>query len=331
VTILGVLIGLFTLGSMDFIHNDWFFQNSVIYNNSGLPIWAISALTFVLIAIPFFFLFALGLRILSNNTKSIGKTTKLSLLGIWLVALLVAIFFGTRQFMNSAYDGSVTNTQEVIYSPLDTLEIKMVDDRTISNRAVLKRSWKADIIVDSDNKEKIYSNNIRLNILESDNDRMYVKVRKLSQGRSRKDARDNADLIRYGYELLESDLRINGYFLAELNNRFTEQRVYVDLYLPEGQVVFLDNSTRTFLYDVDNIQNIYDNDMAEHYFKMTHEGLSCLDCSDDVINIDHNEDSFNMKIDEDGVNIHIQEDGKEKSEVKIDASGVVVKSKKDSV
>ncbi len=160
---------------------------------------------------------------------------------------------------------------------------------------------------------------------------MYTKVRKLSQGKSRKDARDNADLINHGYELTDQELRINGYFLADLNNRFSEQRVYVDLYIPEGQVIYLDNSTRTFLYDVDNVQSIYDNDMVKHYFQMTEEGLSCLDCSDHEINIEHEDDSFQMKIDEDGVHIEIQEDGKEKSEVKIDGSGVIVKSSKDTL
>lgn len=330
-TILGMLIGMFTLGSLDFIHDDWLFRNSVIYNNSGLPIWFLSLLTFVLIAIPFFFLFALGLRILSNNSKSIGKTTKLSLLGIWIVTLLVAIFFGTRQFMNSAYDGTVTNSQEIYYSTSDTLEIKMVDNKDISNNSKLKRNWRSEIVLDADNQERIYSNNIRLNILPSDDTTMYAKVRKLSQGQSRQDARENADLISHAYELNEEELRIDGFFLADLNNRFSEQRVYVDLYLPEGQVVYLDGSTRTFLYDVNNVQNIYDNDMAKHYFQMTKDGFACLDCNEDVIHVESDDDSFNMKIDDDGVHIEIQEDGMEKSEVKIDASGVVVKSVKDSV
>jgi len=330
-TILGMLIGMFTLGSLDFIHDDWLFRNSAIYNNSGLPIWFLSVLTFVLVAIPFFFLFALGLRILSNNTKSIGKTTKLSLLGVWIVTLLVAIFFGTRQIMNSAYDGTATNTQEIFYSKTDTLEIKMVDNKNISNNSVIRRNWQSEIIIDDDNQEKIYSNNIRLNILPSDDGTMYAKVRKMSQGESRKDARENAELMNHSYELNDEELRIDGFFLAELSNRFSEQRVYVDLYLPEGQAVFLDNSTRTFLYDVYNVQNIYDKDMAKHYFLMTQDGFTCLDCDENVIRIEGDNDSFNMKIDEDGVHIDIQENGRDKSEVKIDASGVVVKSIKDSV
>ena len=330
-TILALLIGLFTVGSLDFIHEDWLFQNSFIYNQSGLPIWIISILTFILVGIPFFFLFALGLRILSNNSKSIGKTTKLTLLGVWIVALLMAIFFGTRQFMRSAYDGSVTNNNEIIFSKTDTLEVKMVDNKNISNQSVLKRSWQYEIIFDENKEAKIYSNNIRLNLLASDDEYMSAKTSKRSQGMTRKDARDNADLITYSYKLEDDELRLDGYFLSDIENKSAEQRVYVDLYLPEGQVVYLDNSTRTFLYDVDNTQNIYDNDMAKHYYIMTRDGLSCLDCEDHEININDETDSFNMKIDEGGVHIEIQEDSKEKTEVKIDKNGVLVKSAKDSI
>ncbi len=96
-------------------------------------------------------------------------------------------------------------------------------------------------------------------------------------------------------------------------------------------MIYLDNSTKSFLYDVDNIQSIYDNDMVKHHFKMTSEGLSCLDCSANEINVGHEDDSFKMKIDEQGVHIEIQEEGNEKSEVKIDRSGVVVKSTKDTI
>ena len=111
---------------------------------------------------------------------------------------------------------------------------------------------------------------------------MYTKVRKLSQGKSRKDARDNADLIDHGYELNEEELRINGFFLAEMSNRFSEQRVYtwIYIYLKDKSSIWIIRP-ESFLYDVDNVQSIYDNDMVKHYFKMTAEGLSCLDCSEE--------------------------------------------------
>ncbi len=330
-TILALLIGLFTIGSLDFIQDDWFYQNTMVYNNSGLPIWIISVLTFVLVGIPFFFLFSLGLRILSNNVKSIGKIAKLSLLGIWLVALLLAIFFGTQQALQSAYDGTVTKNQEITVVTNDTLNIKLVDDKKLSPNSILKRRWGYNIVVDDNNQEKIYSNNIRLNIHASDDESVYVKTSKRSQGKSRSGARDNAELIDYNYELLSKELRLDGYFLTAVKNKFREQKIYIDVYIPEGQVIYLDKSTRSFLYDVDNTQNIYDRDMAIHHYKMTESGLTCMDCEEFEFNTNINSDSFHMKIDKSGVHIEVEDDENEKAVVRIDENGILVESVKDSI
>jgi phage shock protein PspC (stress-responsive transcriptional regulator) len=341
VTILALLISLFTIGSMDFLHHDWFSYDSFFYNSSGLPVWVISILTFLLVGIPFFFLFALGLRILSNNTKTVGKTAKLTLLGIWLMALLTAIFFGTRQYMMTAYDGSVTVRTEVPYSTLDTLRLTVESDDEILDKWELGRSWEGDrrnwdreIVIDENDVEKIYSNNIRLNIHPAKDSLLYVKTRKRSKGQSRQDARENARMIEHEVNISGDELQVPDYFLADIGNRFGEQRVYVDVYLPENQTIYLEESSRTFLYEVDNIQGVYDNDMAGHYFKMTRDGLDCLDCEDFEINVtapDSDVESFNMKIDEEGVHIEINDEDSEKAEVKIDQNGVRVTSTKDSI
>jgi hypothetical protein len=334
VTILALLISLFTIGSMDFIHHEWFSYDNFFYNSSGLPIWVISILTFLLVGIPFFFLFTLGLRILSNNTKTIGKTAKLTLLGIWLMALLTAIFFGTRQFMMTAYDGSVTVRTEVPYSTLDTLRLSVEGDDAIADKRELRHSWDREIVIDENDMEKIYSNNIRLNVYPSNDSLVYVKTRKRSEGQSRKDARENARLIEHEVELSGDELLVPGFFLSDVNNRFADQRVYVDVYLPENQVIYLEQSSRTFLYEVDNIQGVYDNDMAGHHFRMTRDGLDCMDCEEFEINVsapDSEPESFNMKIDEEGVHIEIKDEDNEKAEVKIDENGVRVMSSKDSI
>jgi len=336
-TLMGLLVSLFAVGSLDFLHEGWFYQNSLFFNNSGLPIWVVSILVFILVGIPFFFLFTLGLRILSNNTKTIGKVASLSLLGIWLVALLFAIFFGTKQFMESAFDGTVTNKQEINLIEKDTLNIKLVDDDKISNSMVLRREYGYKVVVDEDDDNRIYSNNIRLNIHPSDNDRIIVKTRKKSDGKSKEDARDNAREISHGFELGNNNLLIDGYFLSEVKNKFRAQKIYLDIYIPVGQIIYLDKSARSFLYDVDNIQDIYDRDMAKHYYKMTEEGLSCLDCdsmdeeTEDEIIKESKAESFNMKIDKKGVHIEIVDDKNKKAKVKIDENGVLIEKSSDSI
>lgn len=332
-TILALIIGLFTVGSLDFIHEGWFFQNSLFFNNSGLPIWIVSIIAFILVAIPFFFLFSLGLRILSNNTKSIGKVANLSLLGIWLVALMFAIFFGTKQFMESAFDDSITNRQEINLTENDTLKIKLVDNDKISNNMVLRREYGYKVVFDENDNDIIYSNNIRLNIQASDSEEIIVKTRKKSDGKSKEDARDRAREMRHEIQLDSNELKLNGYFLTEVINKFRAQKVYIDVFIPVGQVIYLDKSTRTFLYDVDNIQDIYDRDMPKHYYKMTDEGLTCLDC-DSFENDEEKElntESFNLKINEKGVHIKINDDQNEKAEIKIDENGIRIEKIKDSI
>ncbi len=330
-TILGLTVGLFAVGSLDFIHEDWFYQNTMVYNNSGLPIWSISVLTFILVGIPFFFLFSLGLRILSNNTKTIGKTARLSLLGIWIVALLVTIFFATRQYMQTAYDGSVIDNHEITYVESDTLNLKMVDNNKLSDHGILKRRWGYSIVYDENDTERIYSNNIRVNIYGSNDENIYLKTRKKSQGESRSAARGNAEMISYNFQLTEDELNLDGYFLADSNHKFKEQKIYVDLYIPVNKTIYLDRSTRTFLSDVDNVQNIYYRDMAEHYFKMTANGLTCLDCVGYEFKSTNDSESFKMKIDKSGVHIEVQDEDNTKAEVNIDENGVLIKSSKDSI
>jgi hypothetical protein len=141
-------------------------------------------------------------------------------------------------------------------------------------------------------------------------------------------------MIEHEVVLRGDELQVPGYFLSDIGNRFGDHRVYVDVFLPENQVVYLEESSRSFLYEVDNIQGVYDNDMAGHHFKMTRDGLDCLDCEDFEINTSAPEsdpESFNMKIDEDGVHIQIQDEDSEKAEVRIDENGVLVRSSKDSI
>jgi len=330
-TIFALLVSLVTAGSIDFFHEDWYYQHFNIINSSGLPLWGISVMTFLLVGIPFLFLFLLGIRILSNNKRSVGRVTKLSLLGIWLVALLIMIFFGSKQFVQSAFEGSVIEKKELAFISSDTLDIKILDNENLSGESYLKHRWGYRLVFDENNVEKIYSNDIRFNIFQTDAKEPYVKINKRSKGKSKIAARENAGNIGYSFTEAGEDLLLNGYFLTEIENKFRDQSLKIDLYLPENQVIYIDKSMRSFLYDIDNVQNIYDRDMPKHYYKMTKEGLSCLDCDESWNNNIDDTGSFKMKIDEDGVNINITGDANENAKVIINANGINISSSEDSI
>ena len=330
-----MLISLFAVGSVGFINENWFYDNGIPFHHlTAFPLWVESIILFFLIAIPFFFLFILGMKILSPQAKLLGRTANLSLFGIWLVALLVTIFMATKVYMHRAFTGNVIETRELPVPVTDTLQIRMIDNSDLSGNMELKRRWGESKEVVFDGESKLYSNNLKLNIKQSDSDKVYVKIKKRSKGKSNLNAKENAAGIAYRFELQDDALNLDGYFLADEGTRLLDQRVYVDVYLPEGTVIYLDKSSASFLDFIELDGGNYGLALEKHYYKMTDNGLKCLDCpemeSNDEIETTKPE-SFQMQIDKKGVKVQVTNAKKEKALVKIDENGVHIETVEDSL
>jgi len=125
VTLIGLFIGLFTIGTFGFMDLPWM-EYFEVGNHPDIPLWILSLLSFFAIAIPFFFLFILGLKILIKNLKSIGNPAKLALLAVWVLSIISLIIIGVRQATQEAYDAEVITEEKMIpVSANDTLIIKM--------------------------------------------------------------------------------------------------------------------------------------------------------------------------------------------------------------
>ena len=322
-TLLALIIGLFSVGSLEFLGFGGDFLNypSEIFH-ATLPYWLIVLFVFIAVAIPFVLLFMLGLKILSNNTKSFSKVTSLTLLALWIISILGLIFSGLDISSKYKYRGLDTNTQDIELIANDTLNISMVtnDDFIDTKNSRRNRNLKN---VNDNGIEKIYSTNVDFDIRKSDSDIAYIKIRKAAQGRNYSDANANAEKLEYQFNLSNSNLKLNGYFLNNFKNAFFGQEVDVILYLPEGATIYLDKSTRNYLDDVANKQNIYDKRMIDHYYMMGKNQLDCIDCKTDKV-IDVDSDNLNLKIDEDGVDLKINTDEGD-VKVKIDENGIVIK------
>ena len=324
-TLIGLIIGAFSLGSFeilgfgnDFINHPPFFYDSV------LPTWLLIVFTFIAVGIPFVVLFMLGLKILSNNVKSFSTTTKLSLVGIWIISLLGLAFAGINFAAQTAYDGVFNQTEELQFVATDTIKVKMIGDENLSNRSELRRRYSYETVYDNDVR-KLYSNRINVDVKTTDKSSAFVKIRKESSGKSRDNANSNAETIEYQFNLNNQDLLLNGYFLTDFNNMIKEQQIDITVYIPLNTIIYLDGSTRTFLDDVDNIQNVHDRDMPKHYYKMTENGLECLDCDPSVFGERYKRENehFKLNIDNNGVEINVN-DGDTNAAIKINENGLKI-------
>ncbi|WP_372744761.1 PspC domain-containing protein [Lutibacter sp.] len=313
ITLIALIFGAFSWGSIemlgfgnDYVHYPPFFYDSII------PYWLLAIFMFLAIGIPFFILFMLGLKILSSNIKSFSTTTKLSLLGVWIIALLGLGFAGINYATQKAYDGVYNQTEDILTTSVDTLRIKMLGDENLSTKKELRRNYGYESVYDND-IQKLYSTRVYVHIKTTDKETAFVKIRKESEGNNRLAANKDAEAIEYQFNLTDKNLLLNGYFLTDFKNKFKEQSVDITLYLPVNTIVYLDNSTRSFLNDIDNVQNIHDRDMPKNYFKMTENGLECLDCNETIFGEDYKEKngSFNLKLDEKGLKVKVNDENVE--------------------
>ncbi|MGB0892582.1 MAG: transcriptional regulator, partial [Flavobacteriaceae bacterium] len=87
--------------------------------------------------------------------------------------------------------------------------------------------------------------------------------------------------IEFNYTIEDNTLILDAYFLSKYQHIFKYEKVYVTIYVPVNKIVYFHHSTRNFIYDIDNIDDIYDTEMADHYFLMTEKGLDCTDCEEE--------------------------------------------------
>jgi hypothetical protein len=167
----------------------------------------------------------------------------------------------------------------------------------------------------------------------TNNPKAYIKVRKKSKGDSRENANTQAGNIEYNFVIDSNSVALNTYFLAEISQKFKEQKVYIDLYLPENQIVYFEKMPDNLVFDIDNYEGIYDN-MANHHFIMSKENMKCLDCPQewtDELTPQSDPESVNLKIDKNGVNIEVVDNKEGKATVKIDEKGIKIEGNKDSL
>ena len=324
-TLIVLIIGAFSVGSFEIIGLDDFVSYPPFFFDSIIPSWLLTIFGFFAISIPFVVLFMVGLKILSSNVKSFSTTTKLSLLGIWIVSILGLAFAGINFASKTAYDGVSNQTEELPIVANDTLKVRMIGNDDLSNRDELRRRYSYETVYDNDIK-KLFSSRINVDVKSTDKKNAFVKIRKESEGKNRLTANNYAKSIEYEFNLNDKNLNLNGYFLSEFKNIFKDQQIDVTVYLPINSVIYLDQTTRSFLDDIDNVQDIHDKDMPKHYYKMTDVGLECLDCDPNIYgnSFKTNDEHFKLNIDSDGIEIKIK-DGDKDAEVKIDKNGIIIK------
>jgi len=341
-TLISLVLFVITTGSISFTDFPW--QNYV-ENYIEFPLWAVGLLTLGAVGIPFFFLLILGLKLLITNMKSIGNMAKYTLLALWVVAVGALIALGLKQATQIAFDAKTVQKQKIELAANDTLYIKFKHNDYYAKNIDDNHDFL--IAQDSTGKEIIYSNNIRFQVMRTDEKTPYIQIEKEAQGRSFQEAKLRAEQIKYSFKIEGNRLILDNYLTTEVKNKFRDQEVEIFLYLPDG--VFFKPDTKT-VRNYDRTDNSffdlwYDSD--DHVYKMENSQVKCLNCpprnedeaeygydgeregqSQTIITTDSTQTT--ITVDEKGVKIKnefpIKESNEKPKGLRRDINGVIIKN-----
>ena len=249
-----------------------------ITNIGELPIWLLMILILCLAGIPMLFLLILGIKLLSPNANPFGFWGRLILLGLWVLSLITVLVMGSLEAQSFMHSYQTTEQYQYPITQKDTLFIRPFAASPFKERYTTAQN--TEVVIDANGNKQIIREKIALTLAPTDKDSIYMSLYKQANGASYSSAKEHAQNIKYHLEKSGTDLKLGHYFLQPMAQKGNHE-IDVNVYLPEGQRVFVDDDLVAILgWNIPNDQEYIRRGIAGHYWEMRDQQLVCLDCSD---------------------------------------------------
>lgn len=234
-------------------------------------LWIIAICAILVVFIPLFaiiyggFKLLLGIRPNDRPVAGIGFVA-------WLLSLIVLVVLIGTQVKNFSYSVK-DDDQLLIDSPKNkTLYLKTREDKHYSTSKFYIFDEEFQIMYDEDDNKQLYAFP-EIDIIRGYSDNIIIEIEKEGRGSDRREALHNAENIRYRVEQKDSLILFDAvYSLVERNNwRFPE--VDITIKVPEGYILYLDESIEELLDYVKKEKYYRHDEMVNKFWIMTDEGL----------------------------------------------------------
>ncbi|NQV53055.1 MAG: PspC domain-containing protein [Flavobacteriales bacterium] len=255
---------VYEIGDLVFNSGEWFFMAMVGF--------------FLMIGIPFLALAYGGIVLLFPKVRVpyLGA----SFAGLWFIGVILSIITGfsvAREFSKEETLTEVVPLDEFGLAS-DTLLLDVGDDpfKISESRAYYAHN---DFMMRVE-EGNIMVGNVSFDIRASKNDEASVEMNRSAMAESYEQATMRADAIKYSFQVDSNEISFAPFFTYPEAQLLRGQDVELVLRLPVGKTVYLSKGMKRIIDDIDNVQNMYDPKMVDHYWQMTDEGLNCLDCEE---------------------------------------------------
>ncbi len=222
--------------------------------------------------IPIIAVILTGLRLLFGT--KIHSNYKVGMLILWIISWVLLGSAGintTKEFRKKA----TSITTETITIENDTIFLSLNEVDHDLNNIFDTKSFDVSPFEDS-----LIGLGMGLDIIRSRNNAINFTEKTKAYSKDRKSAKRFADAINFDFTIDKNDLILDNYFTLK-EQKWRMQELDLVLEIPEGKTIYLDHSLKNIIYDVKNVQDMWDYDMLGHYWKMEKEGLTCVSCNDE--------------------------------------------------
>ena len=278
-----VVIGQSAMGSWPLvwspdIHVSGLFGHFITPEALTLGMISIALLT----GLPLLAILFIGTKLIFRY-KSNNTAITLGMVGVWLVALMVLIFVSAGQVGNYKSQTTLTDTETIVCEPCPTLFLSLGEDKYSDYYEV---DWDIDpfkvVNVDGEN---VMLGQPQFDIEPSGTDDIVMVFRKKARGKNHDDAVQNINDMVYQYQVTDSLITLDPWFLTGNESKWRDQRLEIILKLPVGKTVYLDKKLEEIIHDIDNVTNTLDEEMVGKFWTMKSEGLMLQQDSDSVSTI----------------------------------------------
>jgi len=240
------------------------------------PVLAIIGL-FLVIGIPFLFLIFVGLKIIFRF-KAKSKILGFSGLGLWIVGIFISLYVGINIATN--------------YKNISELQKSYTINSTGIKTIVLARNDKYDRDFDFADLDffgmKLYKDDVSkklfgvpiVSVSKSEDSLVHISIRYTANGKTKKEAAIYASEIVYNWIQNDSTIQFMPYFDLQKNSKFGRRNVNVDVQIPEGKKIYLSDNMDKIIFDIKNVEDMWDFDMLGKTWVMTQDGLSLFNKSE---------------------------------------------------
>jgi phage shock protein PspC (stress-responsive transcriptional regulator) len=333
ITLISVIIGGIAMIFFSSMPDNFLYNHIHTPFSFETPIWIQGLLLIIVVGIPLFYLLILGLKLLTSRIKSIGNTINYSLLAIWIIGLASMLFLTIKEISQNAYTGKDIKKVAINLKPSDTLNIKFVSNNLYSKDIYEHENF--EVIHDDTDKEIIFSNNVSIKIVETNEPIAFLQIEKTAEGSSIKKAKETAEKIKYNVKIENNNLILDNYWITDLANKKHDQEVELFLYLPKGTIFKVDKNFKHFDRSENDYFNLHHSSDTYTYIVSENKVL-CINCPieeneyNDVENdtISNLEENSEIILNEDGILIKKGNKTVEKENaesIKINKNGITIK------